>query len=125
VTHPLLTSVDEPTLERELTESRAEIAARLGDCTSLAYPYGAANDRVAQAAQRAGYAVACTLTGAVTVDEPLRRPRLGLSAGDHGVRLRLKTSGSGLRLRRSPVAKLMRRARRRRTWMPESVDPPA
>jgi peptidoglycan/xylan/chitin deacetylase (PgdA/CDA1 family) len=125
VTHPLLTSLDESTLERELTTSRAEIEARLGDCISLAYPYGAADARVADAAHRAGYAVACTLTGAETADEPLRRPRLGLSAGDHGVRLRLKTSGSGLRLRRSPVARLVRRARGRRAWMPESVDPPA
>ncbi|MGN6378586.1 MAG: polysaccharide deacetylase family protein, partial [Gaiellales bacterium] len=118
VTHPLLTTLEECALEEELRASRDEIGSRLGDCRSLAYPYGAADQRVAEAAARAGYEVACTLTGVETADEPLRRPRLGLGAGDHGVRLRLKTSGSGLRLRRSPMAKLVRRARRRRAWMP-------
>jgi peptidoglycan/xylan/chitin deacetylase (PgdA/CDA1 family) len=119
VTHPLLTSLDQDSLERELEASRDAIADRLGDCRSLAYPYGAADTRVAEAAGRAGYLVACTLTGVETADEPLRRPRLGLGSRDHGVRLRVKTSGSGLRLRRSPAARLLRRARRRRAWMPE------
>jgi peptidoglycan/xylan/chitin deacetylase (PgdA/CDA1 family) len=119
VSHPLMTSLDDGQLEEQLVTSRRLIGERLGECTSLAYPYGAADQRVAQAAQRAGYTVACTLTGAEVADEPLLRPRLPMAAADHGMRLRLKTSGAGLRLRRSPLARAARRARRRRPWMPD------
>ena len=95
------------------------IADRLGRCETLAYPYGVADARVADAARAAGYLAACVLTGAHFTDEPYRRPRVGLGAADTGGRLRVKVSGVGLGFRRSPVALAIRRARRRRSWQPQ------
>ena len=117
-THPLLTTLNDGELADELRASREMIANRLGACRALAYPYGVADSRVAAAARAAGYDVACTLTGVETADEYLRRPRLGMSAADRGVRLRVKTSDPARRLRRSSIARLARRCRRRRDWLP-------
>jgi peptidoglycan/xylan/chitin deacetylase (PgdA/CDA1 family) len=119
VTHPLLPGLSGQELREQLEQSRASIADRLGGCETLAYPYGVADARVADAARAAGYLAACVLTGAHFTDEPYRRPRVGLGATDTGGRLRLKVSGVGLGFRRSPVALAIRRARRRRSWQPQ------
>jgi len=119
VTHPLLPGLSGRELREQLEQSRGSIADRLGGCETLAYPYGVADARVADAARAAGYLAACVLTGAHFTDEPYRRPRVGLSAADTGRRLRLKVSGVGLGFRRSPVALAIRRARRRRSWQPQ------
>jgi peptidoglycan/xylan/chitin deacetylase (PgdA/CDA1 family) len=119
VTHPLLPGLPEQELRGQLEQSRASIADRLGRCETLAYPYGVADARVADAARAAGYLAACVLTGAHFTDEPYRRPRVGLGAADTGGRLRVKVSGVGLGFRRSPLALAIRRARRRRSWQPQ------
>ena len=118
VSHPLLTEADDERLAAELADSRRAIAERLGACVTLAYPYGMADARVAAAAHNAGYLAACTLTGAHLVDEPLRRPRVGMTSADSGPRLRAKLSPLGLSLRRSSAARAVRRLRRRRDWLP-------
>jgi peptidoglycan/xylan/chitin deacetylase (PgdA/CDA1 family) len=118
VTHPLLTTLDGDALAAELTGSRSRICEQLGSCDSLAYPYGVADERVALAARAAGFAGACVLTGAHVSDTPYLRPRVGLSEADAGTRLALKVSRGGLALRRSPVARAIRRARGRRSWQP-------
>jgi peptidoglycan/xylan/chitin deacetylase (PgdA/CDA1 family) len=118
VTHPLLTSLSAADLERELGESRRTVAARLGDCRTIAYPYGQADDRVAAAAAAAGYTAACTLTGAHLADEPHLRPRVNMTGADTGRRLALKVSPAGVGLRRSAAARTVRRLRRRRDWLP-------
>jgi peptidoglycan/xylan/chitin deacetylase (PgdA/CDA1 family) len=118
-THPLLTRVDEQTLQDELAVSRSTIAERFGGCTSLAYPYGLADARVANAAGRTGYHVACTLTFVQLGDEPLRRPRIGLVSADVGTRLRLKLAPPALAVRRTAAARAARRLRRRRRWLPQ------
>jgi peptidoglycan/xylan/chitin deacetylase (PgdA/CDA1 family) len=118
VTHPLLTAVDDATLEHELTWSRARIIDRLGSCESLAYPYGQADPRVAAAAAQAGYRTAVMLTGVELADEPMRRPRLGLGSADLGLRLRLKLSAPSLAARRSAPARLIRGLRPGRSWLP-------
>jgi peptidoglycan/xylan/chitin deacetylase (PgdA/CDA1 family) len=120
VTHPLLPGLSGQELREQLERSRASIADHLGGCETLAYPYGVADARVADAARAAGYLAACVLTGAHFTDEPYRRPRVGLGAADTGGRLRLKVSGVGLGFRRSPVALAIRRARRRRSWQPQT-----
>jgi hypothetical protein len=74
---------------------------------------------VAAAARTAGYLAACTLTGAHLVDEPFRRPRVGMTSADTGARLRAKLSPLGVALRRSGAARTIRRMRRRRAWLPE------
>jgi peptidoglycan/xylan/chitin deacetylase (PgdA/CDA1 family) len=63
VTHPLLPGLSEQELRGQLEQSRASIADRLGGCETLAYPYGVADARVADAARAAGYLAACVLTG--------------------------------------------------------------
>jgi peptidoglycan/xylan/chitin deacetylase (PgdA/CDA1 family) len=122
VTHALLTLADDARLTSELGDARRAIAARLGSCDTIAYPYGIADERVAVAAERAGYSAACTLTGAHVADGPYLRPRVGMGSADTGLRLRAKVSPLGVALRRSPVAHTIRRLRRRRDWLPTSVE---
>jgi peptidoglycan/xylan/chitin deacetylase (PgdA/CDA1 family) len=120
VSHALLTEVDDARLAAELADSRRAIAERLGACATLAYPYGLADARVAAAARGAGYLAACTLTGAHLVDEPFRRPRVGMTSADMGPRLRAKLSPLGVALRHSSAARTVRRLRARRDWLPTS-----
>jgi peptidoglycan/xylan/chitin deacetylase (PgdA/CDA1 family) len=92
VTHRDLLQLDDEDLRSELGESRAAIRARLGSCDSVAYPYGRADRRVADASRQSGYAAGCTLSRFHLVNEPLQRPRTALFPKDHGARLRLKLS---------------------------------
>lgn len=90
LTHPHLTDVNDEQLAAELGDSRAALGERLGECTSLAYPYGAANARVAAAAAAAGYECATTLTRWHRRDTPHRRPRVGIYLGDDERRFAVK-----------------------------------
>jgi peptidoglycan/xylan/chitin deacetylase (PgdA/CDA1 family) len=120
VTHALLTAVDDARLHAELDGSRAAVAQRLGGCASISYPYGIADERVAAAAQRVGYTVACTLTMVHLWDEPLRRPRVNLASADTGLRLRVQVAPRMQSLRRSAAARLARNFHRNRPWLPEA-----
>ncbi len=122
LTHSLLPSLAADELARELELSRAWIAERLDRCETIAYPYGRADERVAAAAEKAGYLAACTLTGAHLVDEPYRRPRLGLYEADVGLRLAAKISPLSIGLRRSPIAQVAHHLPRRRGWLPAARD---
>lgn len=104
VTHPRLPALADAELRHELEQSRAAIAARVGECSTIAYPYGAYDARVAAAARDAGYLAAGTLPVALRPDRPHERPRVGLYERDRGLRLWLKTGGPPLRLRRSRLA---------------------
>jgi peptidoglycan/xylan/chitin deacetylase (PgdA/CDA1 family) len=122
LTHALLTVADDAALSRELAESRSQVADRLGNCRAIAYPYGQADTRVAAAAREAGYEVGYTLTGAHTADEPLLRPRISLTGRDLGIRLHVKISPASRAARRSAAARLARRARRPRPWIPPNMS---
>jgi peptidoglycan/xylan/chitin deacetylase (PgdA/CDA1 family) len=122
ISHPLLTRVDDQRLRYELEASRNTIERQLGSCSSLAYPYGQADVRVADIARKAGYDVACMLTFAHVADDPLRRPRIGLDDRDHGMRLAAQLSGIGQAARRSAFARLARKLHVRRTWLPSGRD---
>lgn len=101
--HPRLTQLDDDALARELTTSRDAVEHRLGrPCTSLAYPYGDVDARVAQATERAGYATGACLARSLQALGPLRHPRVGVYHLDRPWRFRLKVSrtGRGLRARR-------------------------
>jgi peptidoglycan/xylan/chitin deacetylase (PgdA/CDA1 family) len=100
--HVELTSLGNEELERELRNSREAIVAECGACTSIAYPYSAVDERVVDAARRAGFAVGCT-TGASPALGPLTWPRVGIGRDDGAVAFLLKTSKAGRRLRRSTV----------------------
>lgn len=89
--HPRLTRLDDATLRDELAGSRAACAEQLGDCRSLAYPYGDADARVVRAAADAGYTTAALLAVPVR-DRPLAWGRVGVYHVDDRRRFRLKTA---------------------------------
>jgi peptidoglycan/xylan/chitin deacetylase (PgdA/CDA1 family) len=92
-THPRLTTLDDPTLDEELTTSKAAIEEALGrPCVSIAYPYGDVDARVVQAARRAGYRTGSGLPARWTPDTPLDHPRIGVYHPDDLRRFRVKTS---------------------------------
>lgn len=103
VRHPKLPELSDEELEAELRDSRAGLAARLGGCDTIAYPYGEADDRVARAASAAGYLGGCTLSRFHLVDTPHLRARVGLFTNDTGTRLRAKLSPVARLARGSPV----------------------
>lgn len=107
--HPSLPDLDDEECLRELSQSRSILADHFGSCSSIAYPYGRVDARVAALAARAGYAAGCYLTYAHTVDEPLRRPRVAVSGTDRRLREWAKMAPLPLRLRRSPLAVLLGR----------------
>jgi peptidoglycan/xylan/chitin deacetylase (PgdA/CDA1 family) len=93
-THPKLTQLADDELEAELSESRAAAERALGrPCTSLAYPYGDFDARVARAAAAAGYTAAGTLfPGRPDRPSPLQWPRVGINHHHSPRAFRLKTS---------------------------------
>jgi len=98
--HPRLTGLDDDALRRELVASRAAVEDHLGrPCTSIAYPYGDVDERVADAARAAGYTAAAALSRRLEPLGALRWPRVGIYHADAPGRFRLKVSPLGRRLR--------------------------
>jgi peptidoglycan/xylan/chitin deacetylase (PgdA/CDA1 family) len=94
-THPHLTRVDELTLDTELVDSRLACEEAIGQpCSSIAYPYGDADRRVARRAQAAGYQAAAILPSGhrLAPIDPLLYPRTGIYRVDAMWRFRLKLS---------------------------------
>lgn len=115
LSHPRLTALGEEELREELLDSRRLVAARLGRCELLAYPFGAWDERVAAAAAAAGYAFAFTLPfGQQLGAGPLSIPRVTIDDRDAGWRFRLKLSRAGRAALFSPLRPLARKALRRR-----------
>ena len=105
VTHPRLTRLDDAELRLELTQSKQSCEGRLGlDCSSLAYPYGDVDARVATFAREAGYQCAATLSSRLAPLGQFEWPRVGIYHGDSHRRFRLK------------VNSWIRFARRSRSW---------
>lgn len=107
--HPHLTTVaDDTELERQLAEPKTVLERELGrPCTSLAYPYGDVDARVAAATARAGYVAACTLPrvrDALVPGDPLLWPRTPIHRVDTPARFAIKTSPAVRRLRASRLA---------------------
>jgi peptidoglycan/xylan/chitin deacetylase (PgdA/CDA1 family) len=110
VSHPVLPDLGDEALGRELKDSRASILGALGECRSLAYPFGHADERVARAAAAAGYESACTLGFATSFDGPLLRPRVGVVRSDSFRRMRLKAHPLTNAIRSTPLAQLAEHA---------------
>jgi peptidoglycan/xylan/chitin deacetylase (PgdA/CDA1 family) len=103
-THPRLPELGDEALDDELAGSRADCEAGLGvACETLAYPYGAVDERVVEAAGRAGYRYAVSLPARLHAPRPLCWPRVGVYNvdGEAGWRWRLKSSPALRRLRAS------------------------
>lgn len=115
LTHARLTGLGDEALRQELLDSRRLIAERLGGCEMLAYPFGAWDARVAEAAAAAGYAFAFTLPfGEQSRATPLSIPRVTIDDRDRAWRFRAKLSRSGRSALFSPLRPIARRALRRR-----------
>lgn len=113
--HPRLPDIDDSKLDDELGESRRICEQQLGvPCRTIAYPYGAVDDRVARAANAAGYEAAAALPKRFHAEDRLRWPRVGVYHVDDDRRFRLKISPGIRWLRASPAWELVERARRRR-----------
>jgi len=92
VSHPRLPVLTDDRLADELARSKAWIEERLErPCETLAYPYGAYDERVIAAAQAAGYRAAGVLTGRLPAPRPLAWPRIGVFRVDRGLRFLLKS----------------------------------
>lgn len=100
--HPRLTQIADARLEDELAGSREVCEDRLSTpCRSLAYPYGDVDERVVDAARRAGFEAAATLPKRLDVRGPLEWPRVGIYQGDSRWRFELKVSPHVRRVRAS------------------------
>jgi peptidoglycan/xylan/chitin deacetylase (PgdA/CDA1 family) len=103
-THPRLTGTSDAQLATELERSRSEVEERLGrPCRTLAYPYGDHDERVVEAAGRAGYEAASTLPGRFPRPRPLAWPRVGIYHDDDLRRFRMKVSRPMRALRATPL----------------------
>ena len=92
-THPRLTGLEDRSLIDELAASRSACELAIGrPCLSVAYPYGAADGRVADAARAAGYLAGAALSGNLRVRGPHLWPRIGVYNGDAAWRFALKVS---------------------------------
>jgi peptidoglycan/xylan/chitin deacetylase (PgdA/CDA1 family) len=94
--HDDLRTLDDATLADDLTRCREEVEAVSGrPCRTLAYPFGAYDDRVKAAARAAGYGLAWAwLPGPW---DPFAAPRLPGPTRHGGGRLALKLAGLGRR----------------------------
>jgi peptidoglycan/xylan/chitin deacetylase (PgdA/CDA1 family) len=97
LSHPHLSRLDPERLRDELLDARHQIAARLGSCDTLAYPFGDWSPAVAEAARDCGYTFAFTLpTGVGQKDaEPLSIPRINIDARDDARRFGVKLQPLG------------------------------
>jgi peptidoglycan/xylan/chitin deacetylase (PgdA/CDA1 family) len=96
-THPRLTQLSDEDLDDELRGSREDCERALGrPCSSLAYPFGDFDARVAQAAAAAGYTAAAIED--LARPHPLMWPRVGVYRPDSMYRFRLKVSPTRRRI---------------------------
>jgi peptidoglycan/xylan/chitin deacetylase (PgdA/CDA1 family) len=110
--HPKLPELDDARLAFELRESKRVCERELGlTCTSLAYPFGAVDDRVVAAATEAGYVAAADLPKQFRLNDPLRWPRVGVFHRDDNRRFLLKTAVGVRRLRGSGAWSALERLR--------------
>jgi peptidoglycan/xylan/chitin deacetylase (PgdA/CDA1 family) len=110
--HPHLPELDDSSLTRELTTSKARIETELGrPCTSLAYPYGEVDERVLDATLAAGYRWAGTIPRVLPRPRPLLWPRVPVYHQDDLRRFRSKVSPSLRRLRSSALGRSLDQAR--------------
>jgi peptidoglycan/xylan/chitin deacetylase (PgdA/CDA1 family) len=113
--HPDLTELDDEALARELAGSRERCSQEIGvECASLAYPYGACDERVMAAADAAGYRGAGALDARFRRFHPLRWPRIGVYRPDAMWRFELKVSPVIRTLRSSPAWEALHTAQRAR-----------
>lgn len=106
--HPRLTEIDDRALARELAGSREACERELGiRCKTLAYPFGAHDERVERATRDAGYEAAATLS--FGPDSAFVWPRVPIYPVDDLWRFRIKSSRTVRRLRRRAAGRMIER----------------
>jgi peptidoglycan/xylan/chitin deacetylase (PgdA/CDA1 family) len=101
-THARLTELDDDALRHELVESKRECEEQLErPCETLAYPYGAVDERVVAFTAEAGYTAALALSSSLRPGGPHRWPRVGIYHADQMWRFRLKLNPTVRRIRAS------------------------
>lgn len=94
VTHRRLSGLDDAGVRWELESSKVECERQLGaECRAIAYPFGDADGRVFDAAERVGYRAGALLDEATTAAGRLATRRVGIYRVDHQLRFRVKVSG--------------------------------
>ena len=112
--HPMLPTVADDQLHEELSRSKDALEQKLSaPCTSIAYPYGAMDERVTTAAAQAGYAAAAALATPGGPVEPHRWPRVASYHTDSLTRFKLKVSPAARRVRLAEARTVIRSALRR------------
>ena len=113
LSHQHLDRLEPDELHEELLDSRRAISERIGDCRTLAYPFGDWSPRVAAAAAETGYEFAFTIPS-VGQWRATRWsiPRIPVDHRDQEWRFALKLSASGRSLLLSPVRTLRTRWRK-------------
>lgn len=82
VSHPILTRVDDESLEREVVRCKDDVERLVGvPIRGYCYPNGSHDERVRGVARRAGYAYACTTHAARArrQDDPFALPRFNMN----------------------------------------------
>ena len=96
VTHAHLTLLDHEHLREQLESSRLRVEDELDrPCRFLAYPFGESDERVREAARKAGYEAAFGLPGNRSWNDSFDLPRVGVWRGERPIRVRLKASRLG------------------------------
>lgn len=114
VTHPDLTRLGSAEVHEELERSREDLSRITGnEITSLAYPYGRADEDVIGAARTAGFRAACRASGTGSWSEPLNLPRQDMRNSSGYLGLALKRHDLYEPLVRTLPGRALRRLRRR------------
>ncbi len=93
--HPRLPTLDDEALSAELVDSRAVLERELGHpVRSIAYPYGAVDERVILATRDAGYLTGASLPTRFETPRALSWPRVGIYRADNDRAFALKSSRS-------------------------------
>ncbi len=105
-THPHLTEISDSDLAAELEGSRRTCEEMLQrPCRSIAYPHGDVDQRVVDAAERAGYTAGAAVPSPFLHPEArLRWPRVGVQRSEGDDAFRLKVSPMRRRIRASRAA---------------------
>lgn len=112
--HRRLPELSDHECEQDLRESREILEDLLhGDVPYLAYPRGLHDQRVREAASRAGFTHAFGLPEGREPFGPYAVPRVGVYHGNSVATLRIKTARPYLRLRTGPLFTRLRAAVRR------------